>query len=86
MAIVINDVLMAVFFLVVGLEIRREIHDGALANLRLAALPVISAMGGVVAPAAVYITLNTIPATPLPISSCRNGMRTPNIPNRAVAR
>jgi NhaA family Na+:H+ antiporter len=36
----INEVLMTIFFLVVGMEIRREIHDGALQNLRLAALPV----------------------------------------------
>ena len=35
----INDVLMTIFFLVVGMEIRREIHDGALASFKLAALP-----------------------------------------------
>ena len=35
----INDALMTVFFLVVGMEIRREIHEGALSNFRLAALP-----------------------------------------------
>ena len=43
----INDALMTVFFLVVGMEIRREIHEGALANLKLAALPMIAACGGV---------------------------------------
>ena len=58
---IVNDVLMAVFFLVVGLEIRREIYDGALADLRLAALPIIAALGGVVAPALIYICLNTTP-------------------------
>src|SRR5687768_14156599 len=44
----VNEVLMAVFFLVVGLEIRREMNDGALASLKLAALPLIAALGGVV--------------------------------------
>ncbi|HEY9181817.1 MAG TPA: Na+/H+ antiporter NhaA, partial [Gammaproteobacteria bacterium] len=50
----INDALMTVFFLVVGLEIRREIHEGALASLRLAALPLAAAIGGVVVPASLY--------------------------------
>ena len=58
---IINDVLMTVFFLVVGLEIRREIHDGALANLRLATLPVLAAAGGVVMPALIYLGLNATP-------------------------
>ena len=55
----INDVLMTVFFLVVGLEIRREIHQGALANLRLAALPLAAAVGGVVVPALLYLWLDS---------------------------
>lgn len=54
----INDALMTVFFLVVGMEIRREIHDGALASLKLAALPVAAAMGGVIAPALLYLSIN----------------------------
>lgn len=54
----VNDALMTVFFLVVGMEIRREIHDGALANLRQAALPVIAACGGVLVPALVYLAFN----------------------------
>jgi len=54
----INDGLMTVFFLVVGLEIRREMHEGALATVRQAALPVIAALGGVLAPAAIYFALN----------------------------
>ncbi|MET0985843.1 MAG: Na+/H+ antiporter NhaA [Steroidobacteraceae bacterium] len=58
---IINDVFMTVFFLVVGLEIRREIHDGALANLRLATLPIFAAAGGVVAPALIYLGLNATP-------------------------
>ena len=57
----INDALMTVFFLVVGMEIRREIHEGALASVRLAALPVIAATGGVIVPAVIYALLNPQP-------------------------
>lgn len=53
----INDALMTVFFLVVGMEIRREIHDGALSSLRQAILPVAAAVGGVVVPAIIYIAV-----------------------------
>jgi len=59
----INDALMAVFFLVVGMEIRREIHEGALASLPLAALPLAAALGGVLVPALIYVALNTDPTT-----------------------
>ena len=54
---IVNDVLMTLFFLVVGMEIRRELHDGALANFRQAALPVIAALGGVIVPALLYLLL-----------------------------
>jgi NhaA family Na+:H+ antiporter len=54
----INDGLMTVFFLVVGMEIRREIHEGALANLQLATLPIAAAAGGVAVPALLYVALN----------------------------
>jgi len=54
----INDALMTVFFLVVGMEIRREIHEGALAGLRQAALPLAAALGGVAVPALIYLALN----------------------------
>jgi len=54
----INDVLMTVFFFVVGLEIRREIHGGELSELRRAALPLAAALGGMLAPAALYVALN----------------------------
>ncbi len=57
----INDALMTVFFLVVGMEIRRELHEGALASLRLAALPVTAALGGVLVPALIYVAINTDP-------------------------
>jgi NhaA family Na+:H+ antiporter len=51
----INDGLMVLFFFVVGLEIRREIHEGELSDLRRAALPFFAAVGGMVAPALIYI-------------------------------
>jgi NhaA family Na+:H+ antiporter len=54
----INDGLMAIFFLLVGLEIKREACEGALASARKAALPVIAAVGGFVVPAAIYVGLN----------------------------
>lgn len=54
----INDALMTVFFLVVGMEIRREINDGALASVRLAALPLAAALGGVMMPALFYLAIN----------------------------
>ena len=57
----INDVLMTVFFLVVGMEIRREIHEGALSNLRQATLPIAAALGGVIVPALIYLAINSDP-------------------------
>jgi NhaA family Na+:H+ antiporter len=54
----INDGLMAVFFLVVGLEIKREILVGELSSIRSAALPVAAAFGGAVVPALIYIAIN----------------------------
>jgi len=55
----INDGLMAVFFFLVGLEIKREVLIGELASLRQAALPAAAALGGMVVPAAIYAALNT---------------------------
>ena len=54
----INDGLMAIFFLLVGLEIKREACEGALASRRQAALPVLAAIGGFVVPALIYVALN----------------------------
>ena len=54
----INDGLMAVFFLVVGLEIKREILVGELSSPRRAALPLAAAIGGAVLPASVYVAIN----------------------------
>ncbi len=59
----VNDVLMAIFFFVVGLEIRREVQQGELSELRRAALPVVAALGGMVAPALVYLLVAGEPAT-----------------------
>lgn len=54
---VVNDGLMVIFFFVVGLEIRREIHCGELSEWRRAALPAIAALGGMLAPALLYLSL-----------------------------
>jgi len=54
----INDGLMAIFFLLVGLEIKREALEGELSSLAKAALPMIAAIGGIIAPALVYATVN----------------------------
>ena len=53
----INDGLLTLFFLVVGLEIKREFTIGRLATRRLAALPVAAALGGMLLPAAIYLAL-----------------------------
>jgi NhaA family Na+:H+ antiporter len=54
----LNDGLMAIFFFVVGLEIKRELVRGELRNRRAAAVPVFAAIGGMVLPAAIYLALN----------------------------
>ena len=54
----INDGLMAIFFLLVGLEIKREVLSGELASRKKAALPVAAAIGGMVVPALIYVALN----------------------------
>jgi len=58
----VNDGLMSIFFLLVGLEIRRELHDGTLSNRRIATLPIIAAAGGVVVPALLYMLVARGPA------------------------
>jgi NhaA family Na+:H+ antiporter len=55
----VNDGLMAVFFFVVGLEIKRELVVGDLSDRRDAMLPVVAALGGMVAPALIYTAINT---------------------------
>lgn len=54
----INDGLMAIFFLLIGLEIEREIYIGELSDLKSASLPIIAALGGMVVPALFYLLLN----------------------------
>jgi len=54
----INEILMVVFFFVIGLEVRRELHDGQLSEPRRAALPMAAALGGMLVPAAIYLWLN----------------------------
>jgi NhaA family Na+:H+ antiporter len=54
----INDGLMAIFFLLVGLEIKREIAEGELSTMKQAALPVIAALGGMIIPALIYVVFN----------------------------
>ena len=54
----INDGLMAVFFLLVGLEIEREIYIGELSTFRLAILPIVAALGGMLVPAGMHLLLN----------------------------
>jgi NhaA family Na+:H+ antiporter len=54
----INDGLMAIFFFLVGLEIKREIIEGRLSSLQKAASPVIAAVGGMVVPALIYVVFN----------------------------
>jgi NhaA family Na+:H+ antiporter len=54
----VNDALMALFFFVVGLEIKRELIEGELSEPRKAMLPVAAAVGGMIAPAVIYATFN----------------------------
>jgi len=62
-ALWINDGLMAIFFLLVGLEIKRELVEGELASPKKAALPILSAIGGAIIPALIYVFLNSGTAT-----------------------
>ena len=54
----INDALMAVFFLLIGLELERELYVGELSDFRNALLPIVAAVGGVVVPASIHFGLN----------------------------
>ena len=54
----INDGLMAIFFLLIGLELEREIYQGELSNIKNAALPIFGALGGMVVPAGIFLVLN----------------------------
>jgi NhaA family Na+:H+ antiporter len=54
----INDALMAIFFFLVGMEIKHEIVHGELADIRRAALPIVGALGGMVVPALLFVAFN----------------------------
>jgi len=54
----INDGLMALFFLMIGLELKREIVEGQLSDLTQASLPAIAALGGMLVPALIYAWIN----------------------------
>lgn len=55
---IINDGLMTIFFLLIGLELEREVYIGELSNIKNALLPVIAAVGGMIVPALVYYLIN----------------------------
>ena len=59
----INDALMAVFFLLIGLELEREIYKGELSDIKNASFPIIGAMGGFIIPAAIFLLFNYGTAT-----------------------
>jgi NhaA family Na+:H+ antiporter len=59
----VNDGLMVIFFFVVGMELRRELHHGELSDRRRAALPAAAAIGGMLVPAALYLAFAGAPAT-----------------------
>jgi NhaA family Na+:H+ antiporter len=54
----INDGLMAVFFFLIGLEIKREILSGELSSIKKSTLPIVAAIGGIVVPALIYVMIN----------------------------
>jgi len=54
----VNDALMAIFFLLIGLELKRELYNGELSDLRNAMLPIVGACGGIAIPALIHFMLN----------------------------
>lgn len=74
----INDLLMTFFFVVAGLEIKRELVAGELSDLRRASLPIAAAVGGMLVPAGIYLALNMGPET-------RNGWGVPMATDIAFA-
>src|SRR6187431_1189282 len=59
----INDGLMTIFFLLIGLELEREMYHGELANIKNAVLPIFGALGGMILPAGIFLLLNYGTAT-----------------------
>lgn len=74
----INDGLMAIFFFMVGLELKREIIAGELSDFRKALMPVIAAIGGLVVPAVIYFAMN-------PVGEVHNGWGIPMATDIAFA-
>lgn len=74
----VNDGLMAIFFLLIGLEIEREIYIGELSNLKNASLPILAAIGGMALPAFLHFLLNRGTAT-------KNGIGVPMATDIAFA-
>lgn len=56
--VLVNDFLMSIFFLVVGCEIKKELINGHLSNLKKASFPIVAAIGGVILPATIFFLLN----------------------------
>src|SRR5262249_41167071 len=54
----VNDALMPIFFLLIGLELERELYSGELSNVRNALLPIVAAIGGMIVPAFIHFSLN----------------------------
>jgi len=69
----INDALMAIFFLLIGLELERELYNGELSNIRNALLPMFAAAGGIAVPAAIHFAFNsgtpTAPGMGIPMAT-----------------
>ena len=59
----VNDALMAIFFLLIGLELERELYNGELSNFKNALLPIFAALGGIIGPALIHFSLNRGTAT-----------------------
>ena len=57
----VNDALMAIFFLLIGLELERELYVGELSDFRNALLPIFAAIGGLAAPALIHFSLKETP-------------------------
>ena len=55
----VNDALMAIFFLLIGLELERELYVGELSSLKNALLPIVAAIGGIIVPAGLHFALNS---------------------------
>lgn len=69
----VNDLLMAIFFLLIGLELKRELYIGELSSVKRALLPIIAALGGIVVPAGIHFAFNngtpTQPGVGIPMAT-----------------